>query len=123
MDWRTEDGISQGMTRQQVIEVYGIPNQAAFGGTIFYYDRFGISFDEAGIIQKINVNIREVESVTFSEIEDALLELEYTEDKTNSKQSIDQKLDRAILEVLRAIEKAFEKKEEQTGAKEGSSNK
>jgi hypothetical protein len=69
VDWHTEDGISQGMTRQQVIEVYGMPNQAAFGGTIFYYDRFNICFDEAGIIQKITVYIREDEGVTFSEIE------------------------------------------------------
>jgi len=126
VDWCTEDGISQGMTRQQVIEVYGIPNQAAFEGEIFYYDRFNICFDKAGIIQKITVYIGERKGVTFSEIEDALLDLRATEDKTNSKQSFDQEIDQGIYSGIRAFEafeKALEKKEAQTGSKEGSSNK
>ncbi len=111
VDWRTEEGISKGMTKHQVIEVYGIPKQAAVEGSVFYYDSFNISFDEAGLIQRIVIIIRKVEGVTLSEVEDMILD--EMEDNPEAKQD--------TLQFLRAVDKAFKKKGIQTGYKESRS--
>ena len=71
--WKTTEGLIAGASRQDVIQLYGIPTSgAAFGGSIYYYDdRFAINFDDNGLLKTLIIYVGERDvGLTFKEIED-----------------------------------------------------
>lgn len=74
INWETEEGLTNGATRQNVITLYGMPKSGAFRGTYLYYDKFCIEFDEQGKIKVLVIWIPHAEGLSFSELENALLQ-------------------------------------------------
>jgi len=87
INWETEEGLTKGATRQNVIDFYGMPKSGAFRGSFYYYDKFCIEFDEEGRIKKLIIWIpKKPEGLSFSEIEDTILQetIDTTETKDQS---------------------------------------
>ena len=64
-----------GASRQDVIQLYGIPTSGgAFGGSIYYYDdKFAINFDDDGLLKTLVIYVGERDvGLSFKEIEDFL---------------------------------------------------